>query len=58
MIFSELWLKNEIKTNKISIKELRTKIKNQKNNDWSWNIKNKKGKLYFLRKKREEKEKE
>jgi hypothetical protein len=51
-------LKNEIKTNKISIKELRTKIKNQKNNDWSWNIKNKKGKLYFLREKREEKEKE
>jgi hypothetical protein len=35
----------KLKTNKTSIKRLRTKIKNQKNKDWSWNTNNKEGQL-------------
>jgi hypothetical protein len=39
----------ELKTNQTFIKGSRTKIKNQKNNDWHWNTKNKEDKRVFFR---------
>jgi hypothetical protein len=39
----------ELKTNKISIKKSRTKIKNQNNKDWSWNTNNKEDQTIFFR---------
>ena len=41
----------KLKTNKIFIKGSRIKTRNQNNNDWIWNIRNKENKtvIFFLR---------
>jgi hypothetical protein len=47
--------KTELKTNKTFIQTIRTKTRNQKNEKWNWNTKNKKdNRAYFFTRKRKE----
>jgi hypothetical protein len=46
----------KLKTNKIFIKGLKIKIRNQYNKDWIWNTKNKKDQTVILGAEREKKE--